>query len=252
MVVNWPTDWTRAIGMVANAASMSAVVAGFIIGSSTFHSAAPSWAAVSISHDRFSTDRCTDNPADPTCPPAGPADAKCAMAGWQYTAWCVGGPFAPSIVTPPPLQPACSPAVAGCPDWVPPAATPTPDPPSSPPSKGHEPPPHEPPPHGPPPHEPPPGGPPADGGPPPHDPPPGGGPPPGGPPPVVDHPEPGGPGGTPPADHHSDSGAPAAPPPIQAPVAPVAPPEVLAPAPIQAPAPIAPAPAPAPSPSTSK
>jgi hypothetical protein len=27
MVMKWPTDWTRAIGMVANAASMGAVVA---------------------------------------------------------------------------------------------------------------------------------------------------------------------------------------------------------------------------------
>jgi hypothetical protein len=212
MVMNRPTDWTRAIGMVANAVSMGAVVAGFAISGVTLHYSGPSLASVSISQDRFATDRCTDDPADPTCPPVGPADVKCASAAWQGTAWCVGGPFAPSIVTPPPLQPVCSPTVAGCPGFVPPAATPPPDAPPTPPTKGHQPPPHEPPPHGPPP----------------------GGPPPGGPPPVIDHPEPGGPAATPPADHHSDPGAPA----------PLAPPEMLAPAHIQAPVPVAPAPAP--------
>jgi hypothetical protein len=243
MVMKWPTDWTRAIGTVANAASVGAVVAGFAIGISTLHYAAPRLETAPIDRDGFATDLCTDNPADPTCPPVGPADARCTSAAWKYTARCAGGPFAPNLFMTPLQQPPCSPAVAGCPGWAPPAVTPTPDAPPT----GHEPPPHKPPPHEPP------------GGPPPHEPPPGG-PPPGGPPPVVDHPEPGGPAASPPAVSHSEPGAPAAPQAVVAPPAPVAPPVAMAPAPVQAPvAPVAPAPvmappveAPAPAPVTSK
>jgi hypothetical protein len=211
MVMRWP------IGMIAKAASMGAVAAGFAIGFTTLHYPAPSLNAASISLDRFATDLCTDNPADPTCPPQGPADVKCATAAWQATAMCAGGPFAPHIVTPPTLFPACSPAVAGCPGWVPPVPPP-PDTPSSPPTKGHEPPPHEPPP------DPAPSTPATQ-------------PDPLQPPPVIDHPEPGGPAAPPPAVEAPP--APIAPAPIQAPIAPIAP------APIQAPVvPEAPAPAP--------
>jgi hypothetical protein len=101
MVMSRPTDWARAIGVVAKVTSMGAVATGFAIGMSTLHYAAPSLDAASISHDRFATDLCTDNPADPTCPPQGPTDVKCATAAWQATAVCAGGPFAPNIVTPP-------------------------------------------------------------------------------------------------------------------------------------------------------
>lgn len=106
IVMSRPTDWARAIGVVAKVTSMGAVATGFAIGMSTLHYAAPSLDAASISHDRFATDLCTDNPADPTCPPQGPTDVKCATAAWQATAFCVGGPFAPNIVTPPTLFPA--------------------------------------------------------------------------------------------------------------------------------------------------
>jgi hypothetical protein len=222
IVMSRPTDWARAIGVVARVTSMGAAATGFAIGMRTLHYAAPSLDAASISHDRFATDLCTDNPADPTCPPQGPADVKCATATWLATAFCAGGPFAPNIVTPPPLLPGCSPAVAGCPGYVPPIPPP-PDAPSSPPTKGHEPPPHEPPPHEPPPHEPPPPSAPA---------PPATQPDPLGPPPVVDHPAPGGSDVPPPSENHSQPGAPAAPPPVvEAPPAPVAPAPVEAPAP---------------------
>jgi hypothetical protein len=249
MVMRWRPDWAWATDVVAKTASAGAVVAGIAVGISTLHYPAPSLNAASISLDRFATDLCTDNPADPTCPPQGPTDVKCATAAWQATAMCAGGPFAPHIVTPPTLFPACSPVVAGCPGWVPPAVTPPPGAPSSPPTKGHEPPPHEPPPHEPPPHAAP--SPPVTQ------------PDPLQPPPMADHPEAGGPDVTPHSESHSEPGVPAAPPPaVEAPPAPIAPapvqvapapPPVMAPAPVQAPvAPMAPAPvmAPAPAPTT--
>jgi hypothetical protein len=188
--------WVRAIGMVAKTVT-AALVAGITLGISTLHYPAPSLDVASISLDRFATDLCTDNPADPTCPPQGPADVKCATAAWQATAMCAGGPFAAHIVTPPTPFPACSPAVIGCPGWVPPAVTPSPDAPSSPPTKGHEPPPHAAP--SPPVTQPDPLQ----------------------APPVIDHPEPGGPAAPPPAVEAPPAAI--APAPIQAPVAPMAP-----------------------------
>jgi hypothetical protein len=61
IVMSRPTDWARAIGVVAKVTSMGAVATGFAIGMSTLHYAAPSLDAASISHDRFATDLCTDN-----------------------------------------------------------------------------------------------------------------------------------------------------------------------------------------------
>ncbi|MDT5278221.1 MAG: hypothetical protein QOG95_5153 [Mycobacterium sp.] len=62
IVMSRPTDWARAIGVVARVTSMGAAATGFAIGMSTLHYAAPSLDAASISHDRFATGLCTDNP----------------------------------------------------------------------------------------------------------------------------------------------------------------------------------------------
>jgi hypothetical protein len=201
MVMKWPRDWAATMGITAMAA---AVAAGLAIDASTSHHAGPILDATSISRDRVATDECTDNPADPVCPPLGPTDVKCATAPWRGTAFCAGGPFAPLVVTPPPRA-ACPPVVVGCPGWVPNV----PQPPvasSGPPSTKHEapPPPKSPPvaPEGPAPVQ---------------------------PPPVAEHPEP------------DTPAAPVAPPPVEAPHAPVAPAPVEAP---PAPVAPAPAPAP--------
>jgi hypothetical protein len=266
-IKTWPSEPAATLGIVARAAGAGAVLIGFAIGANGVHDASLTLATVSAGRGPAVTDKCTDNPADPTCPPMGPGDVKCASAAWRYTASCVGGPFDPNNTF------NCAPVFVGCPGYVP--NTPPPTPPSiAPPShdKGHEPPP---------PHHHEPGSPPGTGHPGPGVP----------PPPVGDHPEPGTPGGPP----HPPEAAPppAAPPPvapvgpppaiegphapdapapaIQAPVAPapviqapVAPaPVIQAPvapapvmqAPVMAPAPVAPpvmAPAPAPSPPTSK
>jgi hypothetical protein len=271
-IKRWPREPAATIGVVARAAGAGAVLIGFAIGANGVYDGSLTLATVSASRGPAVTDKCTDNPGDPTCPPAGPGDVKCASAAWRYTAACVGGPFDPNNTF------NCAPVFVGCPGYVP--NTPPPTPPSiEPPShdKGHEPPP-------PPPHHHEPGSPPGTGHPGPGEP----------PPPVGDHPEPGTPGGPP----HPQEAAPppAAPPPVVGapPVAPVGPPpaiegphapDVPAPAiqapvapapvmqapvapapvmqapapvmqaPVMAPAPVAPpvmAPAPAPSPPTSK
>jgi hypothetical protein len=247
-----PREPAGTLAIVARAAGAGAVLIGFAIGANSVHDASLTLAAVSASRGPAVTDKCTDNPADPTCPPMGPSDAKCASAAWRYTAACVGGPFDPNNIA------HCPPINPGCPGYVPNTPPPTPTliaPPSH--DKGHEPPP---PPHH---HEP---------GPPPGTDHPG----PGEPPPVGDHPEPGTPDGPPRSQEE-------APPPVVGapPVAPVGPPQAIegphapdvpapaiqapvAPAPVMqapvmAPAPVAPAapppvmaPAPAPSPPTSK
>jgi hypothetical protein len=248
------------IGIVARAAGAGAVLIGFAIGANSVHDGSLTLATASASRGPAVTDKCTDNPADPSCPPMGPNDAKCAGA-WRFTAACVGGPFDPNNIS------NCSPITPGCPRFVP--YTPPPTPPSIEPpprDKGHEPPP--------PPHHHEPGSPPGTDHPGPGQPPPGTDHPgPGEPPPGANHPEP----GTPDAPPHAQEAAPplaAAPPAVAAPpVAPVGPPQAIeaphapdvpAPAiqaPVMAPAPVAPAapapvmapvPAPAPSPSTSK
>jgi hypothetical protein len=264
-IKRWPREPAGTIGIVARAAGAGAVLIGFAIGANSVHDGSLSLATVSASRGPAVIDKCTDNPADPSCPPMGPNDAKCAGA-WRYTAACVGGPFDPNNIS------NCSPITPGCPGFVPNTPPPTPtliEPPSH--DKGHEP---LPPPHH---HEP--GSPPGTDRPGPGEPPPGTDHPgPGEPPPGADHPE----AGTPDAPPHSQEAAPppAAPPPAVAapPIAPVGPPQAIegphapdvpapaiqapvAPAPVMqapvmAPAPVAPAapppvmaPAPAPSPS---
>src|SRR5271157_3592395 len=142
MMMSWPKDWAATMGMIATAAAMAA---GFAIDSITSHHAAPILGASSIGRDRVATDECTDNPANPVCPPLAPADVKCAMAPWHGTAFCAGGPFDPLVITPPPPA-ACPSVVAGCPGWVPNASQP-PVATSGPPSTKHEgpPPPKSPP-----------------------------------------------------------------------------------------------------------
>ena len=263
---HWPSDVRT--NSIKRRPSAGAVLIGLTIGANSVHDASLTLATVSASRGPAVTDKCTDNPADATCPPMGPSDAKCASAAWRYTAACVGGPFDPNNIA------NCAPVFVGCPGYVPNTPPPTPtliEPPSH--DKGHEPPP---PPHH---HDP--------GSPPPGTDHPG----PGEPPPGTDHPGPGQPpssgadhpeAGTPDAPPHPQEAPPppAAPPPAVAapPVAPVGPPQAIegphapdVPAPaIQAPvapapaiqAPVAPAPvapaapppvmAPAPAPSPSK
>jgi hypothetical protein len=230
------------MGVVARAAGAGAVVVGFALGANSVHDASLTFRTVSASRAPQLADSCVDNPADPSCPPTGPNDVKCAGA-WRYTAACVGGPFDPNNSI------NCTPGFPGCPGFI----TNNPPPPTlpAPPSTVHEPPP--PPKH----HEPPPPGGDHPGGP-------GEPPPPGG-----DHSGPGTHGAPP---HSND----AAPPPVApAPALPVAPaPAIEAPHPAIAPAPViqapsapaiqapiapaapppvmAPAPAPAPSSGTSK
>jgi hypothetical protein len=255
-VKRWPREPAGTIGIVVRAAGAGAVLIGFAIGANSAHDGSLTLATLSASHGPAVADKCTDNPADPSCPPLGPNDAKCAGA-WRYTAACVGGPFDPNNIS------NCSPITPGCPGFVP--YTPPPTPPSiepPPTEKGHEPPP--------PPHHHEPGSPPGTDHPGPGQPPPGTDHPgPGGPPPGADHPG----SGTPDAPPHSQEVAPpsaAAPPAVAAPpVAPVGPPQAIeaphapdvpapaiqapvAPAPVmQAPAPVAPAPPP-PAPAPSK
>jgi hypothetical protein len=203
--VRWRRVPAAAIGAIAMAAAVAAVVAGFAMAPSTPHDASPILDATSISRDRVAADRCTDNPADLRCPPVGPADIKCTAAAWHETAFCAGGPFAPNI----PPTPACSPLVMGCPGWMPPP----PAPPSEPPSTSHEPPP---PPTSPPPvtEQPTPAQ----------------------PPPVVERPQPGTPA-TPVAPPPSVEAppAPVAPAPVMAPPPADVPPAPVAPAPAPAP-----------------
>jgi hypothetical protein len=232
-----PRKTASLIGTIAQAAGTAAVLAGFVIGVNGLHYGSPVLDAASIRADRFATDRCTDNPAEPTCPPLTPNDVKCTTATWRGSAQCAGGPFDPHS----PIN--CPPTMIGCPGWVP-NTPPTPAPLIAPPSTTEEPPP--PPSKG---HEPPP---------PPTSPPPVTGPPgPSLPPPAADHPEPGSPP-APAAPPHSVDAAPApvAAPPVQAAPAPVAaPPIQVAPAPVAAPPVMAPpvmAPAPAPAPAPSK
>jgi hypothetical protein len=71
---------------------------GFAIGVNSVHDGSLTLATVSASRGPAVTDKCTDNPADPSCPPMGPNDAKCAGA-WRYTAACVGGPFDPNNIS---------------------------------------------------------------------------------------------------------------------------------------------------------
>jgi len=145
---HWPSDvstnsikmWRRepagTIGIVGRAAGAGAVLIGFTIGANSVHDASLTLATVSASRGPAVTDKCTDNPADATCPPMGPSDAKCASAAWRYTAACVGGPFDPNNIA------NCAPVFVGCPGYVPNAPPPTPtliEPPSH--DKGHEPPP---------------------------------------------------------------------------------------------------------------
>jgi hypothetical protein len=266
-IKRWPREAAGTIGIVARAAGAGAVLIGFAIGANSVHDGSLTLATASASRGPAVTDKCTDNPADQSCPPMGPSDAKCAGA-WRYTAACVGGPFDPNNIA------NCAPVFVGCPGYVPNTPPPTPTLIGPPPhDKGHEPPP---PPHHHEPGSPPPGTDhPGPGEPPPGTDHPGLGEP---PPPGADHPEPGTPDGPP----HSQEAAPppAAPPPVVGapPVAPVGPPpaiegphapDVPAPAiqapvapapvmqaPVMAPAPVAPAapppvmaPAPAPSPS---
>jgi hypothetical protein len=241
-IKRWPGEPAGTIGILVRAAGAGAVLIGFAIGANSEHDGSLTLATLSASRGPAVTDKCSDNPADPSCPPMGPNDAKCAGA-WRYTAACVGGPFDPNNIS------NCPPITPGCPGFVP--YTPPPTPPSiepPPTDKGHQPPP---PPHH---HEP-------------------------GSPPGTDHPGPGqptgtdhsGPGGPPPGADHPGPRMPDAPPhpPEVAgpPVAPVGPPQAIeaphapdVPAPaIQAPVAPAPvfqapvmAPAPAPSPSPSK
>jgi hypothetical protein len=237
---------TLSMGVVARAAGAGAVVIGFALGASSAHDASLTLQTVAVSRATLPANLCPDDPTDPSCPPTGPNDVKCAGA-WRYTAACVGGPFDPNNSI------NCTPGFPGCPGIVPT----NPPPPPLPPSKDHDPPP--PPKH----HEPPP--PPSVTDHP-------------GPPPGGDHP--GGPGEPPPpGGDHSGPGTPGAPPrsndpvpppAVQAPALPVAPaPAVeaphaaiapVAPAPViqapiapAAPAPVmAPSPVPAPSSGTSK
>ena len=136
-----PREPVGTIGIVARAAGAGAVLIGFAIGANSVHDGSLTLATASASRGPAVTDKCTDNPADPSCPPMGPNDVKCAGA-WRYTAACVGGPFDPNNIH------NCAPVFVGCPGYVP--NTPPPTPPSiEPPShdKGHEPPPphhHEP------------------------------------------------------------------------------------------------------------
>jgi hypothetical protein len=219
----WRREPAGTIGIVGRAAGAGAVLIGFTIGANSVHDASLTLATVSASRGPAVTDKCTDNPADATCPPMGPSDAKCASAAWRYTAACVGGPFDPNNIA------NCAPVFVGCPGYVPNTPPPIPtliEPPSH--DKGHEP--------APPPHH--------------HDP--------GSPPPGTDHPSPGEP---PPGADHLEPGTPDAPPHSQAaapppaaapPVAPVGPPQAIegppapdVPAPaIQAPVALAPAPSP--------
>jgi hypothetical protein len=264
-IKRWPREPAGTIGIAVRAAAAGAVLIGFAIWANSVHDGSLTLATLSAGRGPAVTDKCTDNPADPSCPPLGPNDAKCAGA-WRYTAACVGGPFDPNNIS------NCSPITPGCPGFVP--YTPPPTPPSiepPPTEKGHEPPP--------PPHHHEPGSPPGTDHPGPGQPPPGTDHPgPGGPPPGAGHPGP----ATRDAPSHPQEVAPApavAPPAVAAPpVAPVGPPQAIeaphapdvpapaiqapvAPAPVMqapvmAPAPVAPAapppvmaPAPAPSPS---
>ena len=275
---SFPTKYAHSIGIVTRAAGAGAVVVGFALGANSLHDASLTFQTVSIDKAPVPTDLCTDNPADPSCPPLNPNDPKCLTAQWRHAALCddnstpapavtnrcTDNPADPSC---PPLGPNdakcaggwrntaacvggpfdpnnsinCTPGFAGCPGNVP-SNAPAPPPPS----KGHEPPPHH--------HEPPPPGgdhPGGPGQPPPSgtehpgpvEPPPPGTdrPGPGEPPPVADHPDP----GTPDTHSHSDE---AAPPPAAPPV-PIAPlPAVEAPHAPDAPAPAIQAPAIAPAP----
>jgi hypothetical protein len=108
----WPREPAGTIGIVARAAGAGAVLIGFAIGANSVHDGSLTLATASASRGPAVTDKCTDNPADPSCPPMGPNDAKYAGA-WRYTAACVGGPFDPNNIS------NCSPITPGCPGLCP-------------------------------------------------------------------------------------------------------------------------------------
>ena len=196
-VKRWPRGPAKSIGAIAKAAGAGAVVVGFTIGVNTLHDASPMLDAASISPDRFTADRCTNDPADPTCPPRSPNDVKCTTATWHGSALCAGGPFDPNIVSPP----ICTPGFIGCPGGLP-NTPPGPVPLTGPPSKTREPPP------------PPKSAPPVPEQPTPVQ-----------PPPVLDHPEPDTPRApvAPPPSAEAPPAAVAPPPAAEAPPAPAAP-----------------------------
>ena len=135
-IKRWPREPAGTIGIVARAVGAGAALIGFAIGANSVHDGSLTLATASANRGPAVTDKCTDNPADATCPPMGPSDAKCAPAAWRYTATCVGGPFDPNNIA------NCAPVFVGCPGYVPNAPPPTPtliEPPSH--DKGHEPPP---------------------------------------------------------------------------------------------------------------
>jgi hypothetical protein len=204
--MRWRRERAGAMRAIAKAAGAGAVLVGFATGVNSLHYASPILDTAAISRDPVLTDRCTDSPADPTCPPTSPNDVKCTTAAWHGSALCAGGPFDPNVLS----TPACSPVFVGCPGGVP--NTPQPPVPAIvPPSKSHEPPS-------------PATSPPAVTDQPVLS----------QPPPLANHPEP----GTPPAPPPSvvTPPAPVAPAPsVEAPPAPVAPPPATAPAPAPAP-----------------
>ena len=71
-IKRWPREPAGTIGIVARAAGAGAVLIGFAIGSNSVHDGSLTLAAVSASRGPVVTDKCTDNPADPTCPPPTP------------------------------------------------------------------------------------------------------------------------------------------------------------------------------------
>ena len=62
------------IGIVARGAGVGAVVVGFALGAGSLPDASLPFQTVSIDRAPVPTDLCTDNPADPSCPPTNPGD----------------------------------------------------------------------------------------------------------------------------------------------------------------------------------
>ena len=73
-IKRWPREPAGTIGIVARAAGVGAVLIGLAIGANSVHDGSLTLATVSTSRGPAVTDKCTDNRADPSCPPVGPSD----------------------------------------------------------------------------------------------------------------------------------------------------------------------------------
>ena len=100
------------MGIVARAAGAGAVVASFALGANSLSDAPPAFQTASLSRP-VPADLCTDNPADPSCPPTNPIDPRCQLPQWRLAPVCdnnsTPAPPVRNLCTVNPADPSCPP-----------------------------------------------------------------------------------------------------------------------------------------------